>query len=228
MELRYSGHRIGQAAWFLVSVYLAVLLGDLAKESLFISMFSPNGDARNLWIALPTLVLGLLSVIESYVWLTPTKDESITGEEAAFRFLHLVIFMLSIIFQAFLAYACSTKDVPQDQRYFVWAHCLGLITLCHTVYNGVWIIKWRVVTDYDGPRPMLAAFYMMYYALFSIVFIFSHHWVPAISTSRPETIIAAAFSCYIVSYMVMWWKPWHSKAFLSTTWSLYGNARSSD
>jgi hypothetical protein len=82
MANEYSTYKIGQIAWFLVSVYHAVVLTDLVKDGLFIAAMTPHGHRRTLFIIIPTLTLYLVTVIEAYGWLAASQGKGLRpGDE---------------------------------------------------------------------------------------------------------------------------------------------------
>ena len=161
-------------------------------------------------------------MVEAYVWLNPPEDEQISGQDAVFRFVHLAIFLTAILFAAFLTYACTSSSLADSERYFVWSRSFGGIVMLFSLYNAVWIVKRFFFDANNCPTYRQILTYISFYLVSALVFFFSERILFFLELRRPEIALCCLYGIYIIVYFIIWWRPWHSKAFLYTTHDLYG------
>jgi hypothetical protein len=211
MANKYSGSMIGQIAWFIVSIYLAVVLTDLVKDGLFKAVMTPKGDLRKLAIIIPALTFYLITVIEAYPWLSPPETEQLSGPDAVFRFAHLVPYFAGIVFQAFLTYACTNTELQGDDPYFVWARSFGWVLFSYAVYNALWIVNRLIphLNKRDCPTCPRICVLLVFYLFFACVFVWGF---PRFAVHRPDRPLCVWYVVFIVLYVVLW-RDWYPHSF---------------
>jgi hypothetical protein len=211
IDNKYSGYKIGQTAWFVVSVYLGVVFTDLAKDGLFKAIMTPEGHLRTLSLIIPTLLLYLITTIEAYVWLS--EDEQIPGQEAVLRCFRLFIYLAAILFQALLTYALTSDQLHGDERYFTWAKSFGWVLFWYAIYNACWILH-RLFVDDKCPTKKQIFIYISFYGIFASIFFFSKELLHLnwFRTSRPEIALCVLYVLYIVPYVILS-RNWYRDAF---------------
>jgi len=226
MEGKYSGYKIAQTAWFVVSVYLGLVIADLTKDGLFQVIVAPPQEGRGiLWVIVPTLIFCILTTIESYAWLNPPEDQRVSGQDAWFRFIHLIFYLLAILFQAFLAYACTSSDLQGNEHFFWWARSFGSVLVLYAMYNVVWIVKrWRF--DQTGcPKYEESVRCTLFYGGFAAIFLFSESICAQLGIVHPGPLMCGIWFVYMSLYFTLWWRVWHSQAFRADANDLYGTVR---
>lgn len=220
----YSASRIAQPFWFVVSVYFGLMIGETTKEGLTKSVLSNEMDPSRLWIIVPTLIFYFFSVAEAYLWLNPRDDEKIKTEEAVFRGLHLLVYLVAILAQAFLMRASNDVNLKNGQEFVLWSRAFAGVLVIYALYNVVWMVRrlrwdssrcpsWRLLTIYTG-----------HYLGFGLVFLGLARFIerhPSPNSHCFGLATAFLFACYLVTYLIIWWKRWHKDAISAAGGPLY-------
>lgn len=220
----FSGYRIAQTAWFVVSVYYGLMIGETSKEGLARSILSDDMSPSRLWIILPTLLFYFFSAAESYLWLNPRENEEVTSEEAAFRGLHLLIFVAAILAQSFLMRASNDPKLKGGAEFILWMRSFACVLLIFSFYNVVWMIRRKWGNSSRCPPWRSLAIYVVHYLWFGGVFLCAAQIIESRGPSNlhvPGVAAAALFFCYLFTYLMIWWKGWHRKALSIEHLNLY-------
>jgi hypothetical protein len=216
----YSQNRLSQAFWVTCSVILGLILSDLTKE-IIVPSISGNDIARwKLWLAIPSFIFCLLSVVECYPWLNPTKQKVVSGRELFFDLLALITFVMSTVAQYGMLYALRKVNNSQNIVIKEWLYSLLVILLFFLFYNVILIFKnfiffpkiSKQIDKYDlhqgGKHGMPASIFYLLWAA-SIFFIVKE---PGnFRLTAPFAFIV--FLIYFFSYLWFWWEDWHDRAY---------------
>ncbi len=215
----YSGLRLAQATWFVTSVYFGFMIAETTKDGLLPAVANQPVNWPRILLAIATLTIYFISAAEAYLWLNPKKDERLSSTAAAFRGVHLLIYVVAVIAHAFL-YQPLREELTTESLAF-WCRSFAALLFAYLVYNIVWAIKRALIEmdlieeDRGNPTWDEIKLYIIFYALFVFAF-----WLYALqATTRTDrdllghTIATLAlFLCYHFGYFMIWWKSWHQGA----------------
>ena len=220
----FSGFRIAQTAWFVVSVYYGLMIGETSKEGLARSFLSDEMNLSRLWIVLPTLIFYFFSAAESYLWLNPRQEEEVTSEEAAFRGLHLIVFLAAILAQSFLMRAANDPKLKGGAEFVLWMRSFAYVLLIFSLYNVIWMIRRKWWDSSRCPPWRSLGIYVVHYVWFAALFLCAAQVIESHSSPNLQAAGATAatlFCCYLFSYLMIWWKTWHRDALSAEHRNLY-------
>ena len=206
-----STSRLYQAAWFVVSVYFAVLITDVTKDGLVPAVLGAELDLMRLWIIAPTLILYFLSAQEAYLWLTPKEDEEVSISKAVYLGAHLIIYPLAVIVQAFLARACTDKTLGSIDALSHWAAAFAGVTGAYCLYNifSLVVTKLKGTVEFATAPPRFRN--VLFYLFSSALFLVESRWGARLPGAWYGMAIFVSFIAYFVGYLKLW-RSW----FLST------------
>ena len=220
----FSGFRIAQTAWFVVSVYYGLMIGETSKEGLARALLADEMNPSRLWIVIPTLLFFFFSAAESYLWLNPRQEEQISAEEAAFRGLQLLVFLSAILAQSFLMRASNDYKLQGGAEFILWMRSFAWVLLIFFLYNVIWMIRRKWWDSSKCPPVRSLVIYVFHYLWFAGLFLCV---AQIIETRRPLNphvsgfAAATLFLCYFITYLVIWWGSWHQKALSAQHPNLY-------
>ena len=226
---KFSGYRLAQTCWIITSVFFALLIGEITKESLLVSVAADTIEWARFILTVCTLCLYFVSAIEAYLWLNPRQSERISGTTAVFRGTMLFIYLIAIILHAFLFQPLRNSDSSPT---FVAKWCSALVSLflVYALYNVVWACKrilidtGKIFDDRECPYWSELAMYLAHYLFFAVSFCLLSH---GITHNNHDTQVASAalaailFATYLVTYFAIWWSKWHRGALTVKPGHLY-------
>lgn len=226
---RYSGFRLAQTCWIITSVYFALLIGETTKDGLLPSVSFEGVDWARLLISISTLAVCFVSATEAYLWLNPRKDERLGAPTAAFRAIHLLLYVIAVILHAFM-YQPLRSDRFDHESLRAWCIAVSSLLIVYIAYNLVWVLKRTMIErailneDKDCPAWPDLVLYLSHYAFFAVVFAF----YAIAGTKRTDRTLAEMAVCavlllgaYFLTYFAIWWRRWHRGAIETRYRSLY-------
>jgi uncharacterized membrane protein YuzA (DUF378 family) len=162
-----------------------------------------------LWIIAPTLVLYFWSAQEAYLWLSPQSDEEISVGVAFFKAAKLFVYLLAVITQAFLARACTDRNLTTSDSLSMWARTVAVVVGIYALYNLMsWIRKRISPRDSDFANPNLSSFgeYFWFYVVFAGIFVIAALLKSCFSGALYGPGVCLCFLIYFASYVMLWRK----------------------
>lgn len=146
------------------------------------------------------------------------------AEEAAFRTIFLIIYIVAIIAEAFLARASTDPTLSDGKEFVLWLRSVAAVLLLFAFYNLVWIAR-RMWWDASSCPTWRSLFvYIAHYAGFSTAFLVVASLIEANPSHNSQLLgfsCAFLFLLYLVTYHAIWWKPWHRGAISTASATVY-------